>query len=50
VRAMILGGNLAGLHGIDIAAQRNKIENDSFAQEKAANGVRTAWASIGEAA
>jgi len=49
VRAMIMGENLAGLHGLDIAAQRTKIENDSFAQEKAANGLRAAWSTIGHA-
>ena len=50
VRALIMGGNLARLHGIDIPARRKILAEDGFAQEKAAKGLRPVWSSIGHAA
>jgi len=39
-KAKILGGNLARLHGIDIAKREREIAGDKFARAKAKNGYR----------
>ena len=42
VRAMIMGGNLARLHGIDVAERRAKLDQDDFSRERR-NGLRPMW-------
>jgi hypothetical protein len=46
VRAMIMGGNHARLHGLDIEERRQRIANDRFSQERAANGLRPMWSTL----
>ena len=40
MKAKILGKNFANLHGLDIAAQKKKLENDKFAQIRKEDGLR----------
>lgn len=49
VRTLIMGGNLARLHGIDVESRRTALSDDVFAREKAAKGLRSAWSTIGHA-
>jgi hypothetical protein len=45
--ALILGGNLARMHAIDIAAQRLKTANDEFAvAQRQAGGILPPWSGI----
>lgn len=44
-RALIMGGNLARLHGIDIEGRRNTLENDDFERARS-KGLRTPWSSL----
>ena len=46
VRALVMGGNLARLHGIDIDERRAKLADDEFARERAANGLREPFSSV----
>ena len=46
IRAKILGGTLARLHGIDIGAQRRKIANDRFSEARLQNGLRAPWSAV----
>jgi len=46
MRAMILGGNLARLHGIDIEERRKKLADDEFSREKRENGLREPFSSV----
>ncbi len=45
-RALILGGNIARLHGLDVDARRVSLDEDEFAKEVKANGYRQPWQSI----
>ena len=47
IRAMILGGNLARLHDIDIDARRRILDADAFAQQRRATGLRPPFSTIG---
>jgi len=46
VRAKFLGGNLARLHGIELAARRAKLASDKFSQWRAIHGLRRPWAVV----
>jgi predicted TIM-barrel fold metal-dependent hydrolase len=50
IRAMILGGNLAALHGIDIAERRARLETDEFAQFKREHGLKAPFSGIAKGA
>lgn len=45
-RELILGGNLARLHGIDVEQRRAAIAEDRFSREIAANGYREPWSTV----
>lgn len=47
VRAAIMGGNLARLHGIDIEARRTELAQDEFEKGRQ-NGLRAPWSSVRE--
>jgi predicted TIM-barrel fold metal-dependent hydrolase len=49
IRAMILGGNLARLHGIDIAERRLRLEGDEFSEFKRKSGLKPPFSSIAQA-
>lgn len=44
-RALVMGGNLARLHGIDVEARRKAHTADAFGTSKA-NGLRPRWESV----
>lgn len=44
-RDMIMGGNLARLHGIDVEARRARLAGDAFSRARAASGLRAPWSS-----
>jgi predicted TIM-barrel fold metal-dependent hydrolase len=46
VRAKILAENFARLHGIDVEAQRSKLANDEFAQQRSSDGLREPWSTV----
>jgi hypothetical protein len=46
VRAKILAGNFARLHGIDIETQKAKISDDEFARKRNGNGLREPWSTV----
>jgi predicted TIM-barrel fold metal-dependent hydrolase len=46
IRSLILGGNMARLHGIDVEARRAKLADDEFARARALNGLRRPWESV----
>jgi predicted TIM-barrel fold metal-dependent hydrolase len=46
MRGMILGGNLARLHGIDIEAHRQVLEQDAFAKARRDEPSRALWSSV----
>ena len=46
VRALVMGGNLARLHGIDVEERRKTLESDRFSREVEKSGYRTPWSSI----
>jgi predicted TIM-barrel fold metal-dependent hydrolase len=46
MRAMILGGNLARLHGIDVEERRKKLAEDEFSREISQNGRREPFTSV----
>lgn len=50
VRALIMGGNLARLHGIDTAERARVLAGDDIAAERAAHGRRPPFSSIRRAA
>ncbi|MFB9237441.1 amidohydrolase family protein [Plantactinospora siamensis] len=43
IRAAILGGNLARLHGIDVEQRRAELAGDGFARERERHGLRPSW-------
>ncbi len=45
IRAAILGGNLAGLHNIDIEERRTRLASDDFAERKR-DGLREPWSGV----
>jgi predicted TIM-barrel fold metal-dependent hydrolase len=49
VKAKILGGNFARLHGIDIPARRGRISDDRFARVRAQHGLREPWTGVRQA-
>ena len=46
VRAMILAGNLARLHDIDIEERKGRISDDEFAKKRNGNGLREPWSTV----
>lgn len=44
-RALVMGGNLARLHGIDTDQRKQLLSQDSFAQTRS-QGLRTPWSSM----
>lgn len=48
IRALILGGNLARLHDIDVEARRRVLEKDEFSRQVAEHGLRRPWETIRE--
>jgi uncharacterized protein len=42
-RGLIMGGNLARLHGIDIEARRKLLADDEFERQRAASGLLEPW-------
>jgi uncharacterized protein len=45
-RELILGGNLARLHGIDVEERRARLAQDHFSAEIAENGYREPWSTV----
>jgi hypothetical protein len=46
IRAMILGGNLARLHGIDIEDRRQRLASDEFSAFKREFGRKPPFSSV----
>lgn len=46
VRDLFMGGNLARLHGIDVAARQAALAQDRFGVEKREHGLRAPWSTI----
>jgi hypothetical protein len=42
---MIMGGNLARLHGIDVEQRRQKLATDRFEVARGKDGLRAPWSS-----
>lgn len=45
-RALIMGGNLARLHGIDLEARRSTLAQDSFERQRQTNGLLEPWTCV----
>ena len=50
IRDAFMGGNLARLHGIDVAERRRVLEQDRFSAWKRDNGLRAPWSAVREPA
>lgn len=46
VRELVMGGNLARLHGIDVAAQKAKLADDEISRQRAEHGLREPFSSV----
>ena len=45
-RAKVMGGNLAGLHGIDLVERRSRLDQDDFEEKRRLSGLRSPWSSV----
>ena len=46
VRALVMGGNLARLHDIDIDARKASLANDGISKQRAEHGMREPFSSV----
>lgn len=46
IRDLFMGGNLARLHGIDVAQRRATLATDRFSDYKAEHGLRAPWTAV----